>query len=176
MRQKKSSSALLQTLNPRPPPRNPSRPYERIQRIARLFNISDRYQTPTLANARLAVKITPSSNTPHASRGMNLFEILIFFAMLMCSYWGAQYGLHHFVHALWAIPAALVGFFVPVIALFFLAVVLDVSVGGRPRLPPCREGTCRGVSGYDFKKVGDDYHHVCKHGIHYQRRRALCHH
>ncbi len=112
-----------------------------------------------------------------APSGFTLIELLVFVALLVFMKFGAD-----FVHArVSGIFGWLLGGFLGLGA--FLAVGLaltllkDLAVGGIPRLPRCREGTCRGPGmfradngNYKSQKVGEIYIDVCQHGGRYKRR------
>jgi hypothetical protein len=105
-----------------------------------------------------------------AERGTNIIELLYFFAMFIGAFLGAHYA-RQVMGTRWGWPlGGIIGFLLPVIALGALKLLLDFAVGGVPRFPNCREGTCRGLEAYKLEKRGDEFHMVCRHGGRYNRR------
>jgi hypothetical protein len=104
-----------------------------------------------------------------AARGATLIEIVVIVAMFYVAWLGARYS-QRTMGGRWGwLPGGSVGFVLPLIVLGVLAFVSDLAIGGMPRLPRCREGTCRGPDAYKSGKFGEEYHLVCRHGGRYKR-------
>ncbi|MGD0388888.1 MAG: hypothetical protein ABSC42_08040 [Tepidisphaeraceae bacterium] len=102
----------------------------------------------------------------HAALGLTLVELLV---LICCAFLGALYA-RRAMGGWWWLLGGLVGYLLPLIGLIVFAFLSDLATGGMPRLPKCREGTCRGPYAYKYSKLGGEYYWVCGHGGRYRRR------
>lgn len=102
-------------------------------------------------------------------RGFMLLELLVFVAAGLCFVLGATaipYLSHRRIGCVFGAILGLFGFLLGVMA---WCLVADLGVGGIPRLPRCRDGSCRGKD-YTLRKFGAEFSWVCRHGRRYRRR------
>ena len=111
------------------------------------------------------------------SLGFTLIELLVFIILVICVRVVAKL-IHDRVGGTsgWVLGVFL-GVILFLVGGFACAILKDLTVGGIPRLPKCREGTCRGPGifskkdgDYKSQKIGEKYVYICRHGDRYDRR------
>jgi len=117
------------------------------------------------------------TNRHHASPGFTFIELLCFIVLVICVREGAKF-IHDKVGGIfgWVLGGSLgLLFFLLIGSAWTLAI--DFLFNGIPRLPKCKEGTCRGPGmlpgndgDYKSQKFGEEYIYVCRHGGRYNRR------
>ena len=116
----------------------------------------------------------PHANRHHVSSGCTLIELLVFIAVIVCGLVGAHVGLHRVGPAYGWLLGGFLGCSTPLFGLMLLALLMDLWSGGGS--PNCRNGCCRGpgmfhgYGDYKYRKVGEEYHYVCRCGVRYKRR------
>jgi hypothetical protein len=99
---------------------------------------------------------------------LTLIELLVFIACttsaVIIARWRGYDGWRF-------VLSGVVGFLLPLVALFLYALLGDLIWSGLPPLPPCHSGKCRRSEDYSFQQFDDGkYGMVCKCGTRYRKQ------
>jgi hypothetical protein len=107
--------------------------------------------------------------------GFTLVELLALIVAVECILLGIVL-IQEWVHGwLGVFVGGGIGFAVFFLGTLLWALVQDLSVGGLPRLPECRQGGCRGpgmfkgYGDYECDHSGEEGYLICQHGGRYKR-------
>jgi hypothetical protein len=101
--------------------------------------------------------------------GLTLVELLVLVAMLVCALAGAVVAHGSGAGGAGWLRGGLLGLLLFCVGALAWLGLMDLGVGGVPRLPACRDGGCR-AKDYRPCRFGDGFAWQCGHGRRYARR------
>jgi hypothetical protein len=114
--------------------------------------------------------------TRHPRSAFTLIELVCFLMLVAFAIAGAGWGHGRIGGGVGYLVGGLIGLSAWFAGAFALAAIRD-GFAGVPRMPRCKDGTCRGpglwpgnYGNYELRKFGDEYDNVCAHGVRYRRR------